>query len=45
MTGGNSREGLPPEALSFNSPCNPSVDDAAGVRWWNGRNSMRNYGN
>ena len=45
MTGGNSWEGLPPAALSFNSPCNPLADDAAGARWWSGRNSMRNYGN
>ena len=45
MTGGNSWEGLPPAALSFNSPCNPSVDNAVGVRWWNARNSMRSYGN
>ena len=39
----NSWEGLPPPAaLSFNSPCNPLVDDAAGVTWWSGRNSTRN---
>ena len=29
----------------FQFTCNPSVDDAAGARWWNAHNSMRNYGN
>ena len=43
MTGGNSWEVPPPASLSFNSPCNPLVDDAAGAMWWNARNSMRNY--
>ena len=32
----------PPEALSFNLPCNLLVDDAAGGMWWSGRNSTRN---